>query len=97
MLKACDFLALRFSYFLAKVSRFETSLEHIFLIGHSEQGGQNMQSNHFCGANPKFIISKSNQLELVLRSDADPNGDAEKTFQLKVEKTKGFVYFNKNL
>ena len=52
-----------------------------------------MQSNHFCGANPKFIISKSNQLELVLRSDADPNGDAEKTFQLKVEKTKGIVFF----
>ena len=52
-------------------------------------GGENVISNHFCGDNPKYLVTKSNHLELALRSDADPDGTAIKNFILRVEKTKG--------
>ena len=53
--------------------------------------GPKTSANHFCGANPKRLVSKTNQLQIVLRSDADPDGRAAKTFVLKVEKTSGTV------
>ena len=57
------------------------------------KGGQDMISNLFCGANPKYYITESNHLELALRSDADPDGLAEKNFILRIEKTKGIYRF----